>query len=385
MLKMSNIKRGFTFDEYEKSIKNRYNASLIFKITNYCPHNCSYCYHKYKNEEDLDKEMSLDVFKEALYKLGDSFEVIKLHLHGGEPLTVPYEKLKSMLEIIEEYRQKRNRGKFIITMATNLLLLDEEKLEILEEHDVKISTSYDGKYHNEKRAVNLERVKEKIDMTQGVGMIGVMTKDWVEDLDESIDYVENSKKGKPLVNPVMAFPADDEDVLDPGDYSDFVIRRFEKQMETGLFSWGTLRYLQAVLGHSGDCFVSGCLNSIFTVTPSGNIKGCDSRNEDYWYYCNISDIECVEDIYETEKYKNMQRMYYNRLKKCEKECDVFEYCVGGCPNNYRLRPDGEFSKDYMCYDYKQMIYYFRDFYESFGSKEENLPERIKDVLMLKND
>lgn len=69
-------------------------------------------------------------------------QYVTFEFQGGEPL-MNFDTLQFIVEYAEE--QNQSCGKNLeFSVVTNLMLLDEEKLEFLAEHKVSICTSLDG-------------------------------------------------------------------------------------------------------------------------------------------------------------------------------------------------------------------------------------------------
>ena len=115
-----------------------------FVITEACNLDCPYCYMTHKNTY-----MSLDVFKEHLELLPKimkeyNAETYQASIFGGEPL-LNFELIKEILPILTSDHKCRS-----IVMPTNGLLLNQEKLNFLEQHKVGVSWSFDGLWHHKR-------------------------------------------------------------------------------------------------------------------------------------------------------------------------------------------------------------------------------------------
>ena len=104
-----------------------------------CNLNCSYCDMDKKSNKSIDPDLYILEVRKMLAKNPD--EPIKLDFFGGEPLI----QLPMIKQIIKEFEDEPNITFF---MPTNGLLLTEEKLKYLKEHNVDISLSFDGLWQN---------------------------------------------------------------------------------------------------------------------------------------------------------------------------------------------------------------------------------------------
>lgn len=123
-------------------------ALHIFVLTRQCNQQCVYC----QASANMDKttKMSIDTAKRAVdIALQTPARYITIEFQGGEPL-LNFETLK----FIVEYANANKGDKQVdFSLVSNLMLLDEEKMDFLTEHNVMICTSLDGneELHNRNR------------------------------------------------------------------------------------------------------------------------------------------------------------------------------------------------------------------------------------------
>lgn len=375
------------FEDYKQIVRGkRNNITLVLKVTNDCPLRCTYCYHFYKNKEDMSLEMPIELLKESIVKMCLPFKEVNIHVHGGEPLSLPNEKLEEIFKFISEYRDAvKDYQKVFPAVQTNLCFYDDEKKKLIEKYQIGLSTSFDGIYHDKTRNLDVEEGINKLNGIKEKGIINVVTKDMLGKFDEQMETFEKIKNSTVMSNAVFPYCCPSESRLHPGDYADYVIKRFEYQFNNNKdFSWDTLRYFNAVVydGKGLDCFCSYCLNSIYTINPSGVIQGCDVRHEDIYYYGNIRDIEKYEDIFELEGYQKFEKATYEVINRCS-NCEAFKYCRGGCFN--RVVVDEEtncIARDAYCYDIKKLIAYYKEFFAKYDNDINKLPERLRHTRIM---
>ncbi len=159
--------KGFLFDSLSKysveltAIRLRTRMAHVFHLTSLhmfvislrCDHSCPYCQVSRQNrsankmfdmtESTADK--ALDVVFESPSKN------IKIEFQGGEPL-LNFDLVKHIV-IRANQLNESNRRNLDFIIATNLSLLDEDKLEFCSKYSVGISTSLDGPcdLHNSNR------------------------------------------------------------------------------------------------------------------------------------------------------------------------------------------------------------------------------------------
>lgn len=147
-------------------------ALHIFVLTKQCNQQCVYC--QASTELERHTQMSGETAAKAVdIALQTTAQYVTFEFQGGEPL-MNFDTLQFIVEYAEE--QNQSCGKNLeFSVVTNLMLLDEEKLEFLTKHGVSICTSLDGDeiLHNKNRPYfqqnTFEILKKKIQMIQDKG------------------------------------------------------------------------------------------------------------------------------------------------------------------------------------------------------------------------
>ena len=169
-------------------------ALHIFVLTKQCNQQCVYC----QASTDLERHTQMSeatAAKAVEIALQTTAQYVTFEFQGGEPL-MNFDTLRFIVEYAEE--QNQSRGKNLeFSVVTNLMLLDEEKLEFLTKHGVSICTSLDGDevLHNKNRPYfqqnTFEILKKKIRMIQdkgtSVSAIQTTTRDSLSRYREMVD------------------------------------------------------------------------------------------------------------------------------------------------------------------------------------------------------
>jgi uncharacterized protein len=167
----------------------------IAVLTKGCNLHCTYCHAEGGASSD---NMSLETATRVLQYLFDvKNKSVTLEFQGGEA-TMNWPVLKYLTENARLINKSSNKD-LRITVVTNMLLLDDEKMKFLSEQDVNVCTSVDGpaEIHDKNRA-NLAgkgshaQVMEKVARyTQKFGkkvyMLPTITKDSLEHPEKIID------------------------------------------------------------------------------------------------------------------------------------------------------------------------------------------------------
>jgi len=156
-------------------------AGIILKTVERCNIDCTYCYYfnskdqSYKIKKPYITQDMVRYFVDFL-KLG--IEELKLtelsiELHGGEPLMQKKSEFSAMCSTIRSELENYEDLKFEFSMQTNGMLIDNEWIELLKEHQVGIGISLDGNkeandvYRVDKKGRGtFDRVIEKIKLCQ---------------------------------------------------------------------------------------------------------------------------------------------------------------------------------------------------------------------------
>jgi His-Xaa-Ser system radical SAM maturase HxsB len=137
----------------KKGFLRYFTALHMMVITLRCNHKCKYCQVSSDEADAYKWDMKPDTAVKIVDLIFSSPSPhIKIEFQGGEPL-LNWNPVKTAVE----YAEKKNKTKkkwleFVI--CTNLMSIDEEKLNYIKKHNINISTSLDGpKYIHDKNRV----------------------------------------------------------------------------------------------------------------------------------------------------------------------------------------------------------------------------------------
>ena len=174
------IKSGIIIDENNtKNIVNTYrslNKNLFFKpslhiinVTDTCNQRCTYCHAGVSRGRSLMKEdVAMKVVK---WIMENSNDYPTIEFQGGECL-IAWNTVKLIITHLRKLNQTIKKN-MVITIVSNLGLLDKEKLDFFLDNDVSICTSLDGpkEVHNFHRKTatgegSYDEVIQKIEMVK---------------------------------------------------------------------------------------------------------------------------------------------------------------------------------------------------------------------------
>ena len=112
---------------------------LRFNLTNQCNLRCRYCYVNFDNQ----KISSEEIIRMIQYYLEQEKSPKILSFFGGEPL-LEYKTLEYVIPTILALYAKYNISAPIFRIATNALLLDNEKMKFLDQYEFEIHITSGG-------------------------------------------------------------------------------------------------------------------------------------------------------------------------------------------------------------------------------------------------
>ena len=121
--------------------------TVLLKVVSRCNINCGYCYVYHQGDtswESMPKHMSLETIEHVLDRLQELYEdqrrPFAVVLHGGEPLLLPKEILKHLLQGLKD----RLPATCTHSIQTNGILIDESLLDLCVQTETTLSVSLDG-------------------------------------------------------------------------------------------------------------------------------------------------------------------------------------------------------------------------------------------------
>jgi uncharacterized protein len=353
-------KEGVLYSE-ESDISNlKYNEENVIKalclhVAHDCNLRCSYCFASqgdFKGDRSL---MTLDVGKRALEFLIENSgnrRNLEVDFFGGEPL-MNFDLVKELVKYGRSLEGEHNKN-FRFTITTNGILLDEDKMDFINENMDNVVLSLDGR----------KEINDKMRKTiSGDGSYDIILPKFQEmankrgdkdyyirgtftsyNLDFSKDALDFYDKGfkKISIEPVVTSPDMDyalreehmEQILK--EYEDFSKEyiKIKKKDKDFLFFHFMIDLKQ------GPCLIKraigcGAGSEYMAVTPQGDLYPCHQfvGNEDF-KIGNVFDGVSNTKIREEFKKANV----YNK-DKC-RNCWARFYCSGGChANAYNYHKD----------------------------------------------
>ncbi|HEY7393033.1 MAG TPA: radical SAM protein [Bryobacteraceae bacterium] len=149
----------------------------VIKLSKLCNLRCGYCYEW--NELDNPRRMSAELIERVVQAAADLHRMrlrttpavrTTLIMHGGEPLVLPPDYLKTFLELTRTYFA----GLFHeVALQSNLYRITREQIDLLKEYKVGLGVSYDvapGVRLTVNGQESEQRVEENIRLVRGEGI-----------------------------------------------------------------------------------------------------------------------------------------------------------------------------------------------------------------------
>jgi uncharacterized protein len=324
-----------------------------------CNMNCAYCFGDKGAFEGVRCLLSLETGKKAIDFLinnSGSRRNLEIDFFGGEPL-MNFDVVKELVAYGRE-REKEFNKNIRFTITTNGILLDDDKIEYINENMDNVILSIDGrpevndrmrKTLNGKGTYDIitENYKNFVSKREGLYYVrGTFTRynlDFAEDIKHLLDLGFANVSVEPVVtDSKYDYALRDEDIdticTEYDRLSDMYIAEAKEGRPFDFFHFN-------VDLNQGPCVikrVSGCGagTEYVAVSPEGDIYPCHQFVGNTAYRLgNLNDEKFENRLYDTFNKAHI----YNK-KDCT-ECWAKFYCSGGCHAN-ALNTNGDIMKPY---------------------------------------
>ncbi len=329
--------------------------SLCLHIAHDCNLRCKYCFASTGDYEGNRTLMSSEVGKKAidfLISQSQNRKNLEIDFFGGEPL-MNFEVVKEIVDYARSIEEKFNKN-FRFTITTNALLLDDEKLNYINENMGNLVLSIDGRKEindNMRLTVNgkgcydniLPKIKNAVDSRnqQNYYARGTFTR---ANLDFSKDVLHLADEGfeQISVEPVVTAKDSGLDIREQDLdtlYNEYEKLAYEYVKRRKEGKWFNFFHFMIDLGQ-GPCVakrLNGCGSGheYLAITPEGDIYPCHQfvGNKEF-KMGNVFKEEINKDIQKAFKESNIYKKH-----ECV-DCWAKFYCSGGCAANaYQFNND----------------------------------------------
>lgn len=263
--------------------------------------------------------------------------------YGGEPL-VNYSILVHIAEAINKLKETESILKNVsMSMVTNGLLLNEERLKKLKELNVGVAISIDGFTENaNKMRVDVggksvySRILQKLDLCKKldvpVSLSVTLSEETIKDKVSILSLVEKYGIKSFGFNIMMS---SDTFIL-PESYNEkaaqFIIDEFVELRKLGVYEDRIMRKLKSFV--QGQVYFSDCAATAggqIVVAPNGRVGVCHGCLYDKKYF--VSDVRDADfDASRNAVFKEWSQLSPVNKEECL-SCRALGICGGGCPIN----------------------------------------------------
>ena len=329
--------------------------AMCLNMTHDCNLRCEYCFASQGTYNGEKAFLSFETGKKAfdfLVQSSGKRRNLEVDFFGGEPL-MNFETIKKLVDYGRSL-EKDNNKHFRFTVTTNGVLLDEDKINYINENMDNVVLSIDG------RKETNDRMRKTINGKGSYEVIINNFKSFISkrgnrdyfargtytaynlDFSEDVKHMREAGFDKISVEPVVALP--EEKYALKEEHIDILKQEYEKLAEYFVDSYNTDKKFQFfhfnIELDGGPCIYKrsigcGAGTEYVAVTPSGELYPCHQFvGQEEFIIGNVDDGITNEEI--VNKFKNV---LVNEKPVC-KDCWAKYYCSGGChANAYNFNKD----------------------------------------------
>lgn len=345
--------------------------AICLNVAHTCNLSCEYCFAKGGKYHGPDAIMTTETAKKAIDFLiensGNHYN-LDVDFFGGEPL-MNWDVVTETVDYARNLEEKYNKH-FNFTLTTNGMLLDDDKIEYLNENMKNVVLSLDGRreIHDEFRKTiggkgSFDTVVPKFQNfvskrgDKEYYMRGTYTAnnlDFTKDIKTYLDLGFKRTSLEPVVgNSKSDYALKEEDLP-------VLFEEYEKLADMMIDAIDNnnkfIFYHYMIDLENGPCAhkrISGCGSGTeyMAITPSGELYPCHQfvGNDDFI----IGDIN--QGIIRDDIIEDFKKCNCYSKEEC-KSCWANMYCSGGCAaNNYNANGDINETHDYSCKLFKKRI------------------------------
>lgn len=339
--------------------------AMCLNMTHDCNLRCEYCFASQGTYNGEKGFLSFETGKKAfdfLVKNSGKRRNLEVDFFGGEPL-MNFETIKKLVDYGRSL-EKANNKHFRFTTTTNGVLLDDEKVNYLNENMDNVVLSIDGRKDTNDRMRKTPNSKGSYDIIVNnfKNFINVRgSKDYFArgtytsynlDFSEDVKHMRELGFDKISVEPVVANPEEKYALKD--EHIDDLKKEYEKLAEFYIESYFNkdkkFQFFHFNIElDGGPCIYKrsigcGAGTEYVAVTPNGDLYPCHQFvGQEEFIVGNVDEGITNEEI--VSKFKNVS---VNEKPVC-KDCWAKYYCSGGChANAYNFNKDFDIPYNVGC-------------------------------------
>ena len=365
-------------------------------LSEQCNLACKYCFlgnnDRQKRMQFLSEDMTTDTADRAvdffvrqikLSGLDSEYNKPVIIFYGGEPMM----NFPVLVHVAEKLKDLREVEKCVknaeMSVVTNGLLLNEERVLKLKELGVSIAISVDG-FTEETNKMRVDiggypifsRILKTLDLCKRLGveisLSVTLSNDTIRDTQNILNLIDNYGVKSFGFNIMMS----DENFVLPESYNDaaaqFIIDEFIELRKRGIYEDRIMRKLRAFT--KAQVYFSDCAATSggqIVIAPNGQVGICHGCLYNKQYF--ISDIN--DDTFDATKDPSF--IEWSQLSPVNKpgclDCPALGICGGGCPvNAMHLKPNNtihSIDERFCAHSKKTLEFFIRDLYRIISESE----------------
>ena len=347
--------------------------------TKYCNMGCKYCYTGSAWEYSLGTKKINESFRSKIPLLFEFIDQVVSHNNythtkfiflGGEPLSISPENYESVLRYIREkdYPIK-------ISIQTNGSLINMDFIDLFKEFNVDIGVSLDGGaslndqtriFKNGKETFstifkNLQKMK---DAGLKFGCLVTLNKTNMEYVEKIYTFFKENNipfNIRPISETKYSAPR--KLLITPQEYARSLCKLFniwfeDTETEDILvedFANMVSQFIKPIKGLVPCVFTKKCSEYFVSFDLNGDLYPCNRLyGIPQFFYGNIQ-RNSLKNLLNNSKVKCLSERWDILSKTDCKNCEISQYCYGGCPGNGYFYYYSFFRKDYYCGAYRTIL------------------------------
>lgn len=296
--------------------------------------------------------------------------------HGGEPMLIGVDLLRKAFTVVKKYEGTT------ISMQSNGTLVTDEMILLLKEFNVRVGISIDGpkemhdQYRlNKKKDGSFDLVFGNIQKLKKAGIVvgglATVTNQTLKNPEKFYKFFKENELDYSF-NPLFIDPkkSSDHNVLNVNDYIEFYKRMFDLWInDNGNYqSIQCFERIMSAMGVKSTIFmevctyIPDCSKTTVAIDVNGDFYRC-------LHYC-MDKKNRIGNIYEDDlkiavgNKEFSRRVNYLKETFC-KDCDILEYCCGGCPYVAESNNGTIMSKSSTCQSQYAIVHYIYDYLQRY--------------------
>lgn len=365
----------------------------LILCTQECNLRCTYCFEESmhsgcmptideikKNFEDF-LENGFEKFVKELIEINDELgRETDITFHGGEPMLIGVDLLRKAFEIVKKFEHTT------ISMQSNGTLITDEMVDLLKEYEVRVGISIDGpkEMHdvyrlNKGKKGSFDLVFSNIRKLKSAGVtvggLATVTDQTLKSPEKFYRFFKENKLDYSF-NPLFIDQNKPTDChsLNVDDYIVFFKKMFDLWINDN-DGYQSIQCFERILSAMGVkktiymevcTYIPDCSKTTVAINTKGDFYRClhycmDEKNK----LGNINSDHLKKAVGDAEFAKR-----YDVLKNtiC-KDCDIIDYCCGGCPYMAEANHGSIFSKSNTCKSQYAIVHYIYDYLQQFKKNE----------------